>query len=159
MMKFKGEQLKGTNQEIIPILRPGGDIIFVADAVQDWKEFDELVTEPTPPEIIKPGGVKLQNKNDPTFIKALDEYNNLKTSYLILASLQNTPDMEWETVDMKKSDTWKNYRQELLDSDFTEIEVGRIVIGVMRANSLDEGMIDEARAHFLHGKQGSEKLP
>lgn len=156
-MKFKGEKVSGKNQEIIPIPRPGGDIIFIADAVQNWDEFEKLVSEPKPPTILKPGGVKVKDTNDPIYKKALDDFNELRTHWLVLKSISNTPDIEWETVDLNNPTTWKNYRQELLDSNFTDIEIGRIMVGVMRANSLDENMIDQARSNFLHGQQGSDQ--
>ena len=158
-MKFKGKVVKGKNQEIIPIPRPGEDIIFIAEAVQDWSQFSELMPEPTPPTVIKPGGVRFEDVQNPNYLKAMEEYVAARTDYLVLVSLQASPDVIWETVDISKPNTWKNYRKELADADITEIEVGKIVMGVMRANSLDESMIDEARANFLHGTQESEKQP
>ncbi|MEA2036320.1 MAG: hypothetical protein U9O94_02345 [Nanoarchaeota archaeon] len=156
-MKYKGQVVKGKNQEIIPIPREGGDIIFIANAVKSWDEFENLVPEPEVPVLLKPGGKKVEDKNDPQYKKAVDKYNELRTHYIVLTSIKDTPDVEWETVDFGKPETWHNYRQELLDSDFSDIEIGRIMVGVMRANSLDENMIDEARSNFLHGQQGSDK--
>lgn len=155
-MKYKGQEVKGKNREIIPILRPGGDIIFIAEAIQDWIRFNELVPAPEAPIVLKPGNVKVANPRDKNFQKALVEYNELKTSYFVIASLRATPELEWETVDFEAPSTWGNYRKELEAADFTEIEMSQIVMGVRRANSLDENMIDEARANFLHGMQGSE---
>lgn len=156
-MKYKGQSVKGKNKEIIPIPREGGDIVFIAEAVKTWDEFETLVSEPQPPEIIKAGGVRIKDKKDPKFLKALDDFNEKRTNYLILMSLQATEDLEWETVDLSNPETWANYRKELEDSDFSEIEIGRIITGVMRANSLDETMIEEARNHFLHGLQGRDE--
>lgn len=156
-MKYKGKEVKGRNREIIPIPRLEGDIIFIAGTVQNWSEFENLVPEPTPPKILKAGGVKIEDKNDPGYLKALDEYNELRTHYLIISSLQATEELEWETVDIQKPETWKNYKKELENSDFSELEIGRIIVGVMRANSLDESMIEEARSNFLREQQGSEK--
>ncbi len=156
-MKYKGQKVLSRNQEIIPIPRPDGDIVFIANAVRNWEEFDKILSEPKPPTILKPGGVKIEDKRDPSYLKALDEYNELRTHYLVLKSIDESPDIEWETVDLTKPDTWKNYRKELQDSNFTDIEIGRIMMGVMRANSLDEKMIDEARISFLHGQQGSDQ--
>lgn len=156
-MKYKGEKVKGRNREVIPFPREGGDIIFIAEAVQDWSEFEKLVSEPKPPTILKPGGTQIEDRKDPKYIKEVEKFNTLRTHYLILKSIENTPDLVWETVDINKPETWENFNKELQEADFTEIEISRILVGVMRANSLDERMIDEARANFLHGKQGSEK--
>lgn len=156
-MKYKGQAIKGKNREIIPIPREGGDIIFIAEAVQDWKDFDSLVSEPEPPEIIKPGGVRIKDKKDKGYLQAVDKYNELRTHFLVIKSLEATEDLEWETIDVTNPDTWSKYQEELKASDFSDIEIGRIVIGVMRANSLDENMIEEARTNFLHGQSGQNE--
>lgn len=156
-MKYKGSSVKGSNREIIPIIRPDGNIIFIAESIKDWSEFDKLVPEPEVPVRLKPGGIKVELPNDPTYKKVLESYGDLKSHYLILASLLASEDVEWETVDMSKPATWANYVKELKDSDFSEIEISRITMGVMRANQLDENMIDEARNSFLQSQQGGEK--
>jgi len=156
-MKYKGQAVKGSNQEIIPIVRPDGDIIFIAESIKDWTEFDKLVPEPEVPVRLKPGGVKVEVPSDPSYVKAIEAYGELKSHYLILASLEASEDVEWDTVDMSKPETWKNYIKELKESDFSEIEISRITMGVMRANSLDENMIDEARNSFLRSRQVGEK--
>lgn len=155
-MKYKGKQVKGVNREIIPIPRDGGDIIFIADAVQSWSEFNKHLEEPKPPTMIKAGGTRVTNTSDPAYLKAVEEYNEQRTNFLIITSLRATDDLEWETVDYENPTTWGNYKKELEEADFSEIEIGRITMGVMRANALDERMIDEARNHFLHGQQGHE---
>lgn len=157
-MKYKGKAVKGSNQEIIPIPRPDGDIVFIATAVKNWSKFDKLVPEPVPPQIIRPGGVKTEDRNDPQYKKLLQKWAEEKSNYLIIYSLKDSPDVEWETIDLEKSETWANWKKELEEAGFTEIEVSRVMVGVMRANSLDEKMIDEARANFLLGQQGSENL-
>lgn len=156
-MKYKGKAVSGTNREIIPIPRDGGDIVFIAEAVQSWDQFEALVEEPKPPTMIKAGGARVTNTSDPAYKKAMEDYNEYRTNYLILTSLQATDDLEWETIDLSKPETWGNYKKELLDADFSEIEIGRVLTGVMRANSLDESMIEEARSNFLLGQQGSDQ--
>jgi len=151
-MKYKGKKLEGRNKEVIPIPRSGGDIIFIAEAVDSFDEFDKLVPEPKPPIIIKPGNVKIENTKDKKYLEALEEHNKLRTHFLVIKSLKDSPDLEWETVDFSKSETWPNYEKELKEAGLNDIEIGRIVMGVMRANSLDETMIEEARNNFLHGQ-------
>lgn len=156
-MKYKGKKVEGRNSEIIPFKRPDGDIIFIAEAVQDWDEFEKYCAEPEAPEILKPGGKRFKDENDPKYKKKLEEYAETRTHWLVLKSLQATKDIEWETVDMNDSNTWKNYRKELKDSGFTELELGRLVRGVMVANSLDEDMIETAKQDFLRGREANEK--
>jgi hypothetical protein len=154
-MKYKGKTVKGRNQEIIPIPRKDGDIIFIAEAIQDWEEFEKFLAPPKPPIKFKPGGVKVENLQDKKYLEAIETFNEQRTEYLIAASLMATPDLEWEKVQMDDPSTWKNVTKELKEADFSELEIGRIRQGVMRANSLDEGMIEEARERFLLGQQGS----
>jgi hypothetical protein len=156
-MKYKGQTVQGRNQEIIPIPRQGGDIVFVATAIKDWTAFEALVSEPQPPEIIKAGGTRIKDTKDPKFLKDVQAYAELKSHFLIVHSLLNSPDLEWEQVEFDKPETWAKWKLELDEAGFTEIEITRIMTGVMRANSLDERMIDEARTNFLHGLGQEEK--
>jgi hypothetical protein len=153
-MKYKGKKVKGKNVEIIPIPRPDEDLIFIAEAVPGWEAFEKLCPEPEPPQILRPGGIKENDVNDPTFKKRAVEHAELRTHWLVLMSLQATPDLEWETVDMNDPATWNNYEKELKEAEFTPLELGRIVRGVMRANALDDDMIEAARQGFLRTREG-----
>jgi hypothetical protein len=148
-MKYKGKKIEGKNVEIIPIPRPDGDVIFIAEAVTDWDEFEKIVPEPEVPMILKPGGIKIEQTNDKNYLKKIEEHNLLRTTWIVLKSLQATSELEWETVNMKDPKTWTNYERELKESGFSPIEIGRIIKGVMAANALDEDMIDAAKADFL----------
>ena len=154
-MKYKGEKVSGRSSVIIPIPRDGGDIVFVAQAIKGWEEFERTVPEPKPPKILMAGGKTSEDKNDPVYLTEVTKYNEKRTHFMVIRSLAATPDLEWETVDLEKSETWGNYETELKDADFSIMEINRIVQGVMRANCLDEEMIDEARRAFLAGQQGS----
>jgi len=155
-MKYKGKKVEGKNVEIIPIKRPEGDIIFIAEAVSNWDEFEKLLPEPTPPVVIKPGGQRVSDYTDKKFIKSVEEHARARTQWIVLKSLEATKDLEWETVDINKPETWLNYEKELKDSNFSIIEIGRIIRGVMVANSLDEDMIDAAKADFLATREEKE---
>lgn len=156
-MKYKGESVKGGNEEIIPFPRPTGDIVFVARSVKDWSEFDNLVERPKVPTRIKPGGMVIELPKDPAYIEAVENYATLKTDFLYIKSLESTEDLEWETIDLKIPSTWKNFYKELEDSDFTPQEIVRLTVGIMCANSLDDAMINEARNAFLLRRQEVKK--
>jgi len=155
-MKYKGQKVEGRNVEIIPIPRPGEDIIFIAEAVENFEEFDKLCPEPVPPKKLLKGGQKVVNINDPVYKEQLDKYATNRINYIVLKSLLATKDLEWETVNYEKPETWDNFKKELKDSGFTDIEQGRIIRGVMKANALDDAMIEQARQDFLAG-QGEEQ--
>ena len=158
-MKIKGQKIEGPNEAIVVIPRAKGDLVFKMQAVLNTTEFETLCPEPTPPTITRVG----ESKGSPDFRdkKYLAEFKVFSTrrfEYLILKSLEGTSELEWETVDMLDPTTWGNYQSELKAAGFTEIEIGRIVGGVLEANSLDDAKIEEARKRFLASQLGAEKL-
>lgn len=151
-MKYKGKKIEGPNEEIVVIPR-GDDIedfVFICRAVPNYDNFDKLVKEPTPRIITRAGETKSSPLLDePEYKEKLKEYELQRLSWLIVQSLKATKDLEWDTVDFNNPKTWDNYDNELRASGFSSIEVGRIIRGVMIANSLDQRKVDEARQHFL----------
>lgn len=156
-MKYKGKEISKVNREIIPLTREDGDIILIATAIENWDEFESLVSEPVPPEILKPGGRKIINRDDPKYKQEMSKYAEMRTSYMIVKSLSDTPDLEFELIDLKKPETWGNYVEEFRQAGVTEYEQIRIMQGVMRANALDEEMIKEARERFLQEASQQDK--
>jgi hypothetical protein len=113
----------GIHLEPIIIPRPEEDLVFHARGVEDFEEFEKLCPPPEPPYMV---------------VKGLSE---------------GTPDLEWETVSLENHHTWTKYREELRESGLSDIEVNRIVAGVMRANSLSEVAVEQARKRFLASQQ------
>jgi hypothetical protein len=149
-MKLGGKKISGANEVLIPIPRGEDDqIVLKARAVIDFNDFEKLCPRPQPRQKMVPGGRMVPFLDDPKFIKQVEDYSSKRTLYMILTSLRATEGLEWETVDYDDSDTWDNYEKELKEAGFSEIEIGRIVQGVMSANGLDEAKIDEARNRFL----------
>lgn len=150
-MKIKGKVIEGPNIELIVIPRGSSDdIIFKAQAVLDFDDFDNITEQPKPPQRMFAGDKTYSPVlDDPEFLTDIKAYNKLRMSWLILKSLEATEGLEWETVDMNDSTTWNNYDPELTAAGITNVEIGRIVKGCMIANSLDQSKIDEARKHFL----------
>jgi hypothetical protein len=149
VMKIAGKTIEGCNSELIPIIRPSGNIAFIAEAIISYEEFEKLCPMPTPPEIIRQGGTRELNHNDPGFKERLNKYGELKTAYTVVTSISATPDLEWETIKKGDIESYLNYTKELKESGLTENEIARLVQGVMRANSLDDKMIELARQDFL----------
>src|SRR4030042_3160573 len=147
-MKIKGKKIEGANIEIIPILRSEGDIFLKAQAILDMNEFDKMCPAPKPPKR-KIGTEDVPNLKDVNYLKALDLHAENRLNWMIITSLKATEDLEWETIDLGDSSTWRNVRKELKDSGFTEFEINRIIAGVMTANSLNEAKLEEARERFL----------
>ena len=69
---------------------------------------------------------------------------------MAIKSLEPT-EIEWQRVDIDKPETWLLWTEELKDAGLSEVEVQRVIILVMQANSLDENKLRKAREAFLHG--------
>lgn len=152
-MKIKGKKIDSPMIEIVVLPRPDGDIVFKAQAVLDFEEFDKLVTEPTPRMLLKPGGGMEKDTNNKNYRKELDEYNTQRVHWMFIKSLEATEGLEWETVDMNDPTTWKNYESELKASNFSAMEINHITRAIMIANALDDRKLKEARDSFLAGPQ------
>jgi hypothetical protein len=157
-MKIKGVELKGLNKDFIVFQRNGDDVVITAQAVPDYKEFDKRVETPVPPKITKPGGLAELNFSDPKYNQAVSEYAELRTNFIIVYSLRATEGLEWDTVDYDKPNTWKNWRKDLLNADFTETDLLHIMKLVVKVNSLTDAMMDAARQDFLRRARLNEQL-
>ncbi len=151
-MLLNGQKIEGPNEEVIIIPRPGEPIIFTARAVLDMSEFDSLCPRPKPPIKRMKSGEKIEEADDPRFLAKQDIYGSQRLAYLILKSLEATEGLEWETIEMDDPNSWLNYEGELKASGFSDVEVQRIVLGVMSANCLNEAKLDQARKLFLQGQ-------
>lgn len=155
-MKLGGKKIEGANYEYVVLPRPGGQLVFKAQAVLDMKRFDEMCPEPEAPSVMKPGGVKYKNIADPVYLESLKRRTQMRINWMVLQSLSATEGLEWETVDMSNPDTFQNYEKELVDAGLTQSERNRIVNAVLSANGLDESKIEEARQSFLASLQMQE---
>lgn len=149
-MKIAGVNVNGPNMEILVLPRIGGDIVIRAAAVCDMAEFEQLCPLPKPPVITTKDGPVPQLK-DKTFLQKCEAHGTRRMAYMVLKSLEPS-DIEWDTVEMGNPKTWPNWEKELRDSGFADIEVNRITMCVMQANSLDENKLKEARDLFLRGE-------
>lgn len=156
-MKYKGKKLEGRNTDILVLPRGNDRIVLKFQAVESYDDFDKLVPVPESPEILKPGGIREKNTNDPNYIKTLEAYAQLKTDWLIITSLKSTVDLEWDEVNYTDSATWGNWQKELREAGFTEVECMHIVKKTTLVNSLDEDMLEQARADFLAEESQVEK--
>jgi len=149
LMKLKGKR-PGVHIEPIPLPRPNGDLIFLAKAIEDFEPFTTLCPPPKPPTKTLPGGEIISNIEDKGFQQALTNYGNKRVAYMVIKGLEDgTPDLEWETVKLDDHTTWDKYTKELRESGLSDIEISRLVNGVMRANSLSEDAVEEARNRLL----------
>jgi len=151
-MKIGGKKPSAPKPETIVIPRNDGDIVFLAAAVLDDTEFDSICPAPLPPIITKRGGAQSKDMEDRKYLEKLGQHSRKRFAWLILKSLSATPDLVWETVDLKNPDTWLLYDKELQNSGFVQAEINRIIQGVMDANAMNDEKIQQAKDRFLRSQ-------
>ena len=149
-MKINGVKVMGAFEEVVVFPRTGTpNLVFKARAVLDYDKFEKLCPEPKAPMILFAGASQpSENVEDVNYVKAFDEWAEMKTSYMVLNSLKATPNLEWETVTSDPA-TWKNYQKEMKEAGLSPAEQGRVILCVSVANGLDQSKIDEATESFL----------
>lgn len=149
-MKIGGREVTRA-EEVLVLPRPqSDDIVIRARSVAINDEFEALCPMPIPPSVRTKNG-KREDLEDESYLKAVERRDNLRWDYMILRSLEPS-EIEWETVDLDKPNTWSGWKKELLDAGLSDIEIGRIQAAVMSACSLDEDKLKEARDSFLLGQ-------
>lgn len=153
-MKINGEVLDTNYEEILVIPKFGKDLVFKARAVLDFSEFDQLCPEPVPMyKVDKKTGEQEIDYKHKEYSKSLAMYNQKHFAYLFIKSLSATDDLEWDTVEIARPDTWVNYQTELLSSGFSQLEINKLIQLVLNANSINEERIDKATKSFLAGRE------
>lgn len=155
-MKIAGKKLDGPSIETVVLPRQDGDVVIKAQAVLEYDEFEKICPQPEPPEVILKGGEKSYDFEDKNYTEKVQQYATQRTSWMFLKSLEATPDLEWETVNMADPDTWGNYFDELRKA-FSLGEIHRIQEIVMDVNGINQKKIDEATKNFLAGREAQQK--
>jgi hypothetical protein len=149
-MKLNGKKLEGPSVETVVLPREDGDLVFRCQAVLDYAEFDLLVKEPIPPTVTKRGEtVAVADLTDRDYKKATEQYMLRRFNWMILKSLEATPNLVWETVKVNDPETWLKMDDELKAAGLAQAEIARLYVGATTANGLNEERIKEARARFF----------
>ena len=154
-MKIGGIEVSGPNEEILVLPRLGADVVIRAKSVSDMTGFEAVAKVPKAPGKYTKNGFE-PLLEDVTYLQKVDHYNNLRMAYMILKSLEAS-EIEWETVDIENPKTWLGWDKELREAGMSDIEINRIVMCVMQANSLDESKLEQARELFLLGLEAGAK--
>lgn len=149
MMKINGRAISGPNIEYIVLPRGNGeDIVFTAKAVLDLSRFENLVAEPKPDKMTLPGGIIKEDVDGKAYKIAMDQFNAKRYAFIMIESLRES-EIEWDTVDYDKPETWSNWQTDLKNAGFANSEVHAITMGVASANGLNQDKIEQARSRFL----------
>jgi hypothetical protein len=148
-MKYK-KKIVGPCVDFVVIPRPEGeDFVVKCVALTDFSEYEDIAKHPTPPFNIGKGGKREYNLEEPSYKALKDKYENDRITWIILKSISDNPDIEWERVDITNTATYPEYEKELMEAGLNTVEIGRIQRMVLQVNSLDEAHIQEARDLFL----------
>ena len=132
-------------------------LVFKARAVMDNDDFATYVPMPTPPLLRRPGDeVGTPDFTDQKYVKAMQKRVTLQTYWLILKSLEATPNLVWETVKIEDPETWENIDEELKEFGLSNVEKTKLIQAVMRANSLDEKFIEAAKLRFTRSLEAAK---
>jgi len=153
-MKIKGKKIEGPNEVVIVIPRSNtADIVLRARAVLDMSPFNKMCPVPEPPQRMIAGGKMVPNLKDKGYLQQLEKHSEQRLSWIILTSLEATEELEWERVKLDDPTTWNDFRDEMRDSGFSDIEINRVISDCIGVNALNEAKIEEARERFLAGLQ------
>lgn len=152
-MKFNGIKPNAGNTVHCVIPRQDSkNILFIAKGIFDYSAFDEQFPTPIPPQIVSAKLGTFLDYDDEEYIAKVDAWSSQKTAYMVLKSLAATPNLEWETVDMAKPETWTNYEAELQEFLYPA-EVNEVINAVLTACALTGDKITEATQSFLSGAE------
>ena len=157
-MKIGGVECNAPAMEVVVLTRATGNIPIKCQAVLDMSPFHAMCPEPKAPSMLVKGGWK-KNTSDTNYLQMAAKHGDLRFAYIALKSLEPS-EIEWATVDLNDPSTWCNWEKDLRDhAKFSSVEVNRVVLCIMQANSLDERKLKEARDVFLRGLEETEKTP
>lgn len=142
-----GEEVK--ENEVIVYDDYDPSMVFNAQAVENFDDFNKLVPEPAPTKIQKPGQGFRDDFTSPQYKKAQAEYLRKQSDWILIKSLAATKDLKWDTVDLENPETWSNWREELKEAHFSNNEINRLVQLVAKANGFDDSVYEEATQRFL----------
>lgn len=157
-MKIGGVECTAPAMEVLVLTRATGNIAIKCQAVLDMTPFHAMCPEPKAPSMLVKGGWK-KNTDDPSYLQMASKHGDMRFAYIALKSLEPS-EIEWVTVKQDDPSTWTNWEKDLRDhAKLSSVEINRIVLCIMQANSLDERKLKEARDVFLRGLEAEAKTP
>lgn len=154
-MRIGGVDPKSLPTEVMLVL-PRGEtqVVFRATGISDYDEFNALCPEPTPPGRLTPEGYE-PDPNNMDYQSVVAAHNAKRNAWMAITSLKPS-NIEWDTVNPAKPSTWKNWREDLKNAGFNQVERSRIMNLVWEANCLDEDKLIAARAVFVAGQEQAQ---
>jgi hypothetical protein len=133
---------RGLDEEGKPVF-----LVFYAQAVRSMEEFDAVLPKPRAGGQYTRNGWEETDTDAPAYKVALAQWRAKRWAYIFIKTIEPS-NMEWDTVDINKPDTWLGYESELR-AVLGHFELNQLTQMVNAANALDEEALDEARANFF----------
>lgn len=156
-MKLRGKTPSPPKPVEVPIFREGDSFVFVCGPVMDDTPFDDLVPQPKLVKKLVQGTTDYVP--DPTHKESqarMAKYNRQYADWKFLTSLNFTPELEWDSIDMTNPETWRNYEEELR-AFLTEGELADVINGVHKANHPTDETRQAALESFAASQEQASK--
>lgn len=156
-MKIKGKEIKGRYRDFALIPRPDGDIVLWVEAIPNFEEFNRKCPMPKPNTYINAKGERIADVKNQAYNDSLMVWARRQTAWTVVKSL-DVPEneLEWDTVDLEKANTWENYQTELKASGFSPGEIEILLGKIFEVNALSEAKVESARQSFVRRLEALE---
>jgi len=158
-MKIADKKLDGVPERIVVLPRDSGDIILKVRCVKDFSAFNEKCPKPKAGEIVKPGGTRFTDVENPEYKKELQEWAEKRSAWILIQSLAATTELVWDTVVFDDPTTWKNSYIELDATGMPPGELDQIMSAVLTVNGFSQQAFDDAKNRFLAGQEAENFIP
>lgn len=155
-MKIKGVEVKPPKPQVLVIPRDGNDLVFTAQYVESYEEFDKLVPRPDPVKIKRADGFEDIDLSDKTYQEELDRWSQMRINWLYIKSLEPTG-IEYDLIRMTEPETWLRFDEEFKIAGFSEQCIEKIKLTCYEVCGVSQTKIDEATERFLAGQAQESK--
>jgi len=149
-MKIGGVTVTPPAIDFIILERPDTPLVIQAQALDSYDEFNALCPPPEPPTKLTKEG-RVTDSDEPGYLSLIQNWMEQRAAYMVVKCLAPSQ-IEWDTVRLSSSKTWKNYEQDLRKAGVTAIEFNRIQQLILDINSLNEEKLTQAREVFRRGR-------
>lgn len=152
-MKLFGKPAKAPSPVTVTIYREDDEgkpanLIFLCGPVMSYEEFDRICPIPKAPLVTNiKSGISEPDTKDRKYLAKINTWSERRVQWMIIKSINFTPGLEWEQVNLLQPDTWHLYEDEL-KTFLTPREFDDIVNGAIEANSPTQNRRKEALENF-----------
>jgi len=156
-MKINGQEIPKLSPKKAIFLREPVPVILTCQPILDFDDFEKVCPPPVAPEVLKPGGVRERNEKDASYIEAQEKYSEKRMAWIIIKSLEGN-NITWEKVNVDDVDTYTNYKEELIESGFTLVEINYLLEVILEASQVETEDLKAMRESFLVDPVQNEEL-